>query len=128
MIGIAAQVSLYPLRQQSLSPAINEALRIFRERGLDVQPGVMSTVITGDDADVFAAVQEAFRCAAEQGQVVMAVTFSNACPVPGKMREEPIAHETVMNRYEERVANVPKEKLTATMEALRMEMVDVREA
>ncbi|MFQ6059512.1 MAG: YkoF family thiamine/hydroxymethylpyrimidine-binding protein, partial [Anaerolineae bacterium] len=61
MIGIAAQVSLYPLRQQSLSPAINEALRIFREHGLDVQPGVMSTVITGDDADVFAALQEAFR-------------------------------------------------------------------
>jgi hypothetical protein len=30
----------------------------------------------------------------------MVVTFSNACPVPGKTAGEPIAYETVMNRYE----------------------------
>ncbi len=82
MIAIAAQVSLYPLRQDSLSPAIEEALRIFREHGLEVQLGPMSTMITGGDVDLFAALQEAFHRAAEQGHVVMAVTFSNACPVP----------------------------------------------
>jgi uncharacterized protein YqgV (UPF0045/DUF77 family) len=81
-MGIAAQVSLYPLRQASLSPAIDEALQIFRGHGLDVEPGAMSTLIAGDDAAVFAALQEAFHCAAEQGQVVMVVTLSNACPVP----------------------------------------------
>lgn len=84
MIGIAAQVSLYPLRQESLSPAIEEALRIFREHGLEVQPGSMSTVITGDDQDIFSALREAFAHVAEQGHVVMTVTFSNACPVPVK--------------------------------------------
>jgi uncharacterized protein YqgV (UPF0045/DUF77 family) len=98
---IAAQVSLYPLRQVSLSPAIDEALRIFREHGLNVEPGAMSTLITGDDAATFAALQEAFRRVAEQGQVVMAVTFSNACPVSGKTAGESIADETVTNRYEE---------------------------
>ncbi len=82
MIGIAAQVSLYPLRQASLSPAIGQALQIFREHGLGVEPGAMSTLITGNDATVFAALQEAFRRVAEQGQVVMVVTLSNACPVP----------------------------------------------
>ena len=101
MISIAAQVSLYPLRQASLSPAIDEALQIFREHGLSVEPGAMSTLITGDDAAIFAALQEAFRRVAEQGQVVMVVTFSNACPVPGKMAGESIAYETVTNRYEE---------------------------
>lgn len=80
-MGIAAQVSLYPLRQASLSPAIDEALQIFREHGLDVEPGAMSTLIAGDDAVVFAALQEAFRRVAEQGQVVMVVILSNACPV-----------------------------------------------
>lgn len=80
MIGIAAQVSLYPLRQESLSPAIEAALRIFRQHGLEVQPSAMSTVLVGDDEDLFAALREAFLYAAEQGHVVMAVTFSNACP------------------------------------------------
>jgi uncharacterized protein YqgV (UPF0045/DUF77 family) len=81
VIGIAAQVSLYPLRQASLSLAIDEALQIFREHGLDVELGAMSTLIAGDDAAIFAALQEAFRRVAEQGQVVMVVTLSNACPM-----------------------------------------------
>jgi uncharacterized protein YqgV (UPF0045/DUF77 family) len=82
VIGIAAQVSLYPLRQESLSPAIEKTLQIFRKHDLHVEPGPMSSLITGDDGEVFAALQEAFRHAAEQGEVVMVVTFSNACPVP----------------------------------------------
>jgi uncharacterized protein YqgV (UPF0045/DUF77 family) len=82
MISISAQVSLYPLGQEDLSPAIDEALRIFRERGLDVNPGAMSTLVSGDDAAVFSALQSAFQRAAGQWQVVMVVTFSNACPPP----------------------------------------------
>jgi uncharacterized protein YqgV (UPF0045/DUF77 family) len=83
MIGITAQVSLYPLRQETLSPIIDEALQTFQEHGLQVEPGSMSSLITGDDAAIFAALQEAFRGAADQGQVVIVATFSNACPVPG---------------------------------------------
>lgn len=94
MIGIAAQVSLYPLRQISLAPAIDEALRIFREHGLEVVPGAMSTLITGDDAALFAALQEAFRRTAEQGHVVMVVTISNACPVPSK-QEDAISYQAI---------------------------------
>jgi uncharacterized protein YqgV (UPF0045/DUF77 family) len=82
MIGISAQVSLYPLGQEDLSPAIDEALRIFREHGLDVDPGSMSTLISGDDKILFAALQAAFQRAASRGQAVMVVTFSNACPMP----------------------------------------------
>lgn len=82
MFGISAQVSLYPLGQESLSPAINEALNIFRRHGLDVVFGSMSTVLTGDDEAVFSALQEAFRRTAETGGVVMVTTFSNACPLP----------------------------------------------
>ena len=83
MIGIAAQVSLYPLRQETLSPAIEEALDVFQAHGLHVEPGAMSSLITGDDAVLFAALQEAFVRVAGQGQVVMVATFSNACPLPG---------------------------------------------
>lgn len=33
MSVITAQVSLYPLRQVSIGPAIREAVRVFREHG-----------------------------------------------------------------------------------------------
>lgn len=107
MTGIAAQVSLYPLRQASLSPAIEEAVRIFRKHGLEVEPGAMSTIISGNDEAVFAALQEAFRSVAAQGQVVMIVTFSNACPMPSRSTEsiiyEAIGH--VENGFDEPVAS-----------------------
>jgi uncharacterized protein YqgV (UPF0045/DUF77 family) len=92
MNGITAQVSLYPLGQEDLSPVIDEALRIFREHGLDVNPGPMSTLIVGEEQAIFAALQAAFRRAAGQERVVMVVTFSNACPSPEseiKSKENP---------------------------------------
>ena len=80
MVDVSVQVSLYPLRQEELSPAIDEALGIFREHGLQVNPGSMSTLISGDDETVFAALREAFRRTAGQGPTVMVATLSNACP------------------------------------------------
>ena len=81
---LSAQVSLYPLRQTHLSPAIDTALSIFREHGLEITPGAMSSVISGDDEALFAAIKEVFQKTAEQGEIVMIITLSNACPVPGK--------------------------------------------
>jgi uncharacterized protein YqgV (UPF0045/DUF77 family) len=79
LIDISAQVSLYPLGQEDLSPAIDEALNIFRYHDLKVTPGSMSTLVFGDDAAVFSALQEAFYHAAKERRVVMVTTFSNAC-------------------------------------------------
>ena len=80
--GISAQVSLYPLHVTSLSPIINKALRVFDHFGLEVYPGAMSTIITGDYEMVWAALRNAFAAVAMEGEVVMAVTVSNACPLP----------------------------------------------
>lgn len=41
MMGIAAQVSLYPLRQDHLSPAIGEVVKALQEHGLETQMGSM---------------------------------------------------------------------------------------
>jgi uncharacterized protein YqgV (UPF0045/DUF77 family) len=84
MIGITAQVSLYPLPQEALAPEIGEALQIFRECALEVEPGNASTFLVGDDVTISAALRQAFFHAAEQGQVVMVVTLSHPCPAPGK--------------------------------------------
>ena len=78
--GLNAQVSIYPLRQQHLSPAIDAALAIWRERELDVQPGAMSTLIAGDETTVWEALRAAFAAATALGETVMVITVSNACP------------------------------------------------
>jgi uncharacterized protein YqgV (UPF0045/DUF77 family) len=79
---ITAQVSLYPLRQVSIGPVIREVVRVFRQHGLETRIGGMSTLMWGEEQVVFAAMQEAFHRAAEHGDTVMTVTFSNACPSP----------------------------------------------
>jgi len=94
MIRIMAQVSLYPLGQAALSPAIDEALRILREHDLDVEVGPMSSLIVGEEMSVFTALQSAFRRVAEQGPIVMVATFSNACPTPGK-KEKSLTNKSI---------------------------------
>jgi uncharacterized protein YqgV (UPF0045/DUF77 family) len=80
---ISAQVSLYPLRQEHLSPAIQAVGEAFSEAGLQAQVGPMSTLVMGEAEVLFAALREAFLRGAARGHVVMCVTLSNACPVGG---------------------------------------------
>ncbi len=82
VFGMAAQVSLYPLRVSSLSPFINDALNIFERLGLDMIPGTMSTVVYGNSATLWRGLEQAFASAAARGEAVMTVTVSNACPIP----------------------------------------------
>lgn len=77
---ISAQISVYPLRQERLSPAIQAVSDALVAAGLHPEIGPMSTLVTGEAAVVFAALKEAFLQAAALGQVVMIVTLSNACP------------------------------------------------
>jgi uncharacterized protein YqgV (UPF0045/DUF77 family) len=78
---VSAQISIYPLRQEHLSPAIKAVRTALEARELQPQVGPMSTVVTGEADLVFAALHEAFTQAAVTGHVVMTVTVSNACPV-----------------------------------------------
>jgi uncharacterized protein YqgV (UPF0045/DUF77 family) len=89
---VTAQVSLYPLRQSSIGPAIREAVHVLRQCGLEVRIGEMSTLVWGEEQAIFAALEEAFRRAAERGDTVMTVTLSNACPMPEEPRDEWRSH------------------------------------
>lgn len=88
MAGLAtsAQVSIYPLRQQRLTPAIHAVMAAFEEKGLRAEVGPMSTQVTGGADALFAALEEAFVNAAAAGPVVMTITVSNACPLPEAAR------------------------------------------
>jgi len=81
-MAISMQFSLYPLRQERLGPAIEDALTILRNQGLVVKTGEMSSVSWGEEDRVFAGLKKAFAKSAERGQVVWIITLTNACPVP----------------------------------------------
>ncbi len=83
MKEISAQVSIYPLRRQDLRSTIHNAWKIFESHELEIEPGSMSTVIWGEMDEVFDALKEAFAEADREGDAVMVVTFSNACPKSG---------------------------------------------
>lgn len=84
MIAITAQVSFYPLRQESLTPSIRAATDALDAHGVQRETGPMSTLLWGDDEIVFAALADAFRRVTRVGEAVMTVTVSNACPWPGE--------------------------------------------
>jgi uncharacterized protein YqgV (UPF0045/DUF77 family) len=80
---VTCQFSLYPLREPHLAPALDRAMEGVRSTGLTPQIGSMSTYVEGDEDAVFEALKRAFRRAAEEGELVLIATVSNACRVPG---------------------------------------------
>jgi uncharacterized protein YqgV (UPF0045/DUF77 family) len=80
---VSAQIAIYPLRQERLTPAVEAVRQALRDNGLRAEPGPMSTYVVGEDQAIFAALQEAFARASGLGHVVMTVTLSNACPILG---------------------------------------------
>lgn len=78
---VSAQISLYPLRQERLGPAIETLRQALEREGLEPQVGAMSTLVSGEASRIFAALRAGFEQAAALGPVAMNVTVSNACPV-----------------------------------------------
>lgn len=79
-LNLSAQVSVYPLRQAELGPAVDVIRRVLEEAGLEPEVGAMSTLVVGEASALFAALERGMREACELGGVVMSVTLSNACP------------------------------------------------
>jgi len=86
---LQAEVSLYPLRTKGLSSPINAFYTSMARTGVTLDPGRMSTLVSGDSAQVFAAIQRAFSEVAEKQQLVLVVKVSNACLEP---KEVPDGH------------------------------------
>jgi len=80
VVVISAQVSIYPLRQARLEPVIDTVLAVLTSHGLEVTPGAMSTLASGEADAIFAALRDAFVRVSDTGDAVMVVTLSNACP------------------------------------------------
>jgi len=77
---VQVQISIYPLRTNSLSKPIGEFCRILKNKGLNVQTRTMDSLILGESDVIFESVREAFEQIAEKYDVVMDFKISNACP------------------------------------------------
>ena len=74
--------------QEDLEPSIQAVWTAFQRRAVEYEAGSMSTIAWGEDANVFAALQDAFKEAARCGPTVMVITLSNACSVPKGRTDE----------------------------------------
>lgn len=79
---IQATVAVYPIGQPDVA-AVDAAIRHLSVPGVELEVRAMQTELLGPADAVFGALRAAFDAAAETGGVVMTVTVSNACPVPG---------------------------------------------
>ena len=79
-MNVQAEISLYPLRTDDPGHAIGMFLGKLNAAGLRLQPGKMSSIVAGDADVVFSTVGRAFKAAVENGQAVLVMKVSNACP------------------------------------------------
>jgi uncharacterized protein YqgV (UPF0045/DUF77 family) len=77
---ITAEVSLYPLKTSDVTPAVVMFVNSVREAGLEVQPGRLSTLVSGESAAVFAALQRAYEQCCAEGAAVLVVKATNIGP------------------------------------------------
>jgi hypothetical protein len=77
---VGLQLSLYPLRQAHLRPAIEAAVRAAAGEGVDLSVGRLSSFASGDEEAVFAAVRAVFVAARSFGPTVMVITVSSGLP------------------------------------------------
>ncbi|MHB1133158.1 MAG: thiamine-binding protein [Chloroflexota bacterium] len=79
MQRVTAQVSIYPLRQERLGPAVEAFLTGLKVHDVAVEPGRAGTNVEGELDTVFAALRDGFAAAAATGECALVVTLSNAC-------------------------------------------------
>lgn len=77
---LMAEVAAYPLREPEVGLFLLEFVSRLRRPGLRVEPGPMSTLVTGEAHQVWVALEEAFAWAAQERQVVLRVTLTAGAP------------------------------------------------
>lgn len=85
---ISCQVSLYPLGNPEYQKVVLEALKNLNTGDMQVDVNPMSTILKGDDEEVWKAVRHLYETGRKSGDVVMVVTLSSRCGAPCKKYTE----------------------------------------
>jgi len=68
---IQAELSLYPLRTKELAPSIEAFLRPLARKGISIDAGQMSTIVSGESRAVFRAISKGFEKVAKLNEIVL---------------------------------------------------------
>lgn len=77
---VGCQFSVYPLRQGDIDTPVQASIHAGRAAGCSVRVGNLSTLMWGDEDEVFAALRTAFRAAQRHGPVVLTATLAAGMP------------------------------------------------
>jgi uncharacterized protein YqgV (UPF0045/DUF77 family) len=77
---VGCQLSVYPLRQEDIDVPIRDAIKAVHAEGCSVRVGNLSTLLTGSEDQVFAALRAAFRAAQRHGSAVVIATLAAGLP------------------------------------------------
>ncbi len=80
---VGCQFSVYPLRQEDIDAPVQEAIHVAGAEGCSVRVGNLSTLISGSEDQVFAALRAAFRAAQRHGPAVLSATLAAGIPSDG---------------------------------------------
>jgi len=97
-LNIQAEISLYPLRTPNLAELIDRFIQNLRRRDLKVKIGTMSSRISGECKILLSALGEAFEDVAREGEMVLTVKISNACPLSLKEGKNSSDNSSRVNR------------------------------
>jgi uncharacterized protein YqgV (UPF0045/DUF77 family) len=84
---VGCQFSVYPLRQPEIGQPIREAVEAARAQGCNVRVGNLSTLMWGDEDQVFGALRAAFRAAQRTGSSVVIATLAAGIPTDELVNE-----------------------------------------
>ena len=76
---VGCQFSVYPLRQMDIDSPVQGVIKAAAEH-CSVRVGNLSTLLWGDEDQVFQGLRAAFRAAQEYGPAVMTATFAAGMP------------------------------------------------
>jgi uncharacterized protein YqgV (UPF0045/DUF77 family) len=84
---VGCQFSVYPLEQADYNAPIRDAIEAAAQAGATIRVQNLSTLMQGDEATVFRALQAAFTAAGGHGVTVMVATLTTGVPRDETVRE-----------------------------------------
>lgn len=76
---VGAQISIYPLKEKTISETLNLFWEELEKRGVKYEVNSFSTIIWMEEDELFKFLSEVYNKLKEK-RIVIVITLSNACP------------------------------------------------
>lgn len=76
---IGAQISIYPLKEKTISETLNIFWEELNRRGVQYEINSFATILWMDEDELFKLLNDTYKKMKEKS-IVMVITISNVCP------------------------------------------------